>query len=81
MKKKILASLSLLACLFVLAGCSQVSLTNTGAQPGAPLEGGTPPEGMPADGGITPEGGMPTNSGSTPPPDDIIVPSGALLME
>ena len=72
MKKKILiASIALLLPLFVLTGCSKVSLTgtNTNTPPAGSQgdEGGIPPEnaGTPPDGGTLPtrnEGGqMPAN--------------------
>jgi|GEM_PF-1437173 hypothetical protein len=71
-KKFLLISLALLMSVFVLAGCSKVSLTgttSTGGQNGGPANGGTPPSDggtPPSDGGTPPSdgGSAPTNSGS-----------------
>jgi hypothetical protein len=63
-KKFLLISLALLMSVFVLTGCSKVSLTGTtsnGGQNGAPTDGGTPP----TDGGTPPEGMTPPTDGGT----------------
>lgn len=69
-KKFFLVSFVLIMSIFVLTGCTQVSLTGTtgvGNQNGAPADGGTPPEGMdfPEDGGTPPEGMTPPTDGGS----------------
>jgi len=63
-KSFLLISLALLACVFVLSGCSQVNLTgiNSAATPGAGGPNGAPPEGM-----TPPDGEIPPIDGGTPP--------------
>jgi len=58
--KFVLISLALLMSVFVLTGCSKVSLTGTTSN-GAPTDGGTPP----TDGGTPPEGMTPPTDGGT----------------
>ena len=63
-KKILLISVAMLACLFILSGCTKVNLTGVNATntPGAANQGGTPPEGM-----TPPDGGTPPLDGETPP--------------
>lgn len=63
-KKFVLISVAMIACLFILTGCTKVDLTgvNTTNMPGAANQGGTPPEGM-----TPPDDGTPPVDGGTPP--------------
>jgi len=65
-KKFLLISLVLCAGLFILSGCSQISLTgiNSAATPGAAGPNGVPPEGM-----TPPDGATPPADSGTPPAD------------
>jgi len=73
-KKFLLISATLLMCMFVLSGCSKVSLTgvsSTGTV-GAGGQGGTPPTGTPPNDGGTP----PADGGAPPAGDSTGGPSG-----
>jgi len=77
MKKKIAIPFLIVFCLFILAGCSKVNLTNTNnsAVNGAPTEGAMPPEGMtPPDndtpGAMPPEGAPADMGGGSAPVGD-----------
>jgi len=61
MKKKanfVVLGIAMIACLFVLSGCTKQSLTSSSTAPaGGPAAGGTPPDG--GNGGTPPDGGTP----------------------